>query len=185
MKNAPLMHGSTFTLLQRFVEKNYGRDVWENLLRKSGVGQKSYNAHQNYPLLEMEAIIGEASRITGLSEEVIKEKFGEGMVPDLMVLYKKYVEPEWKTFEMLLYTEHIMHKAVRKEESNANPPVLNVSRVHDKLLIIDYFSERRMGCLAVGIIKGIAKYYHEENKIKVESSSSPNDERVQIRIEFL
>lgn len=179
------MHGSTFILLQRFVEKTYGRTVWEKLLQNSGVGLKSYIGHQNYPLLEMEAIIGEASRITGLAEEDIKEKFGEGMVPDLMALYKKYVDPEWKTFEMLLYTEHIMHKAVRKEESNANPPILNVSRVHDKLLIIDYYSERKMGCLAVGIIKGIAKFYQEEDKIKVESASSPNDERVQIRIEFL
>lgn len=179
------MHGSTFILLQRFVEKTYGSDVWDKLLQESGVGIKVFDPHQNYPLLEMEAIVGEASRITGLSEDTLKEKFGEAMVPDLMALYKKYVDPEWKTFEMLLYTEHIMHKAVRKENSNANPPVLNVSRVHDKLLIIDYYSERKMGALAVGIIKGIAQYYNEGNKIKVESTTSPNDERVQIRVEFV
>ncbi len=50
--------------------------------------------------------------------------------------------------------------------------------------MIDYFSKRKMGALAVGIIKGIATYYNEQDKIEIKSMSDPEDERVQIRVEF-
>jgi hypothetical protein len=73
---------------------------------------------------------------------------------------------------------------VRKQENQADPPVLLVTRVHDKLLTIDYYSKRRMASLAIGIINGIAKYYNEADKVKVICQSDPNDERVQLRIEF-
>ncbi|MCW3077933.1 MAG: hypothetical protein JWO32_2542 [Bacteroidetes bacterium] len=178
------LHGSIFLLLQRFVNSNYGEGTWEKLLTLAGHSGKEFNTHANYPLTEMNAIIVQASKLTGIAESDLKEKFGEKMVPDLMHMYKKYMQPEWKTFEVLAYTELVMHKAVRKEEHNAHPPILNVSRVHDKLLIIDYHSERKMGSLAVGIIKGIAAYFNEQDQIQVIPLSNPNDERVQIRVEF-
>ncbi len=173
-----------FLLLQRFVNAEFGNGVWEELQKETSGEAKKYNGHQNYPLSEMEAILNTASTKTGLTLAELMEKFGEKMVPDLMAAYSKYVNPEWKTFEVLEYTEHVMHRAVRIEESSADPPVLNVSRVHDKLLIIDYYSERKMGSLAVGIIKGIAAYFGEADKVKVHSNSSPNDARVQLRVEF-
>jgi hypothetical protein len=85
---------------------------------------------------------------------------------------------------MLENTELVMHKAVRMEENQAAPPFLNVSRVHDNLIIIDYYSKRKLASLAIGIIKGIAKFYDETEKVHVVPMTNPNDERVQIRIEF-
>ena len=177
-------HGSMFFLLEKFLKKELGAEAWKEIYERAGSSNKTYNPHENYSSSEMDALIYEASQITHQSVYELKEKFGESMVPDLMELYKKYVNPSWKTFEVLEYTEHVMHKAVRREESKASPPVLNVSRVHDKLLIIDYNSERRMGSLAIGIIKGIARFYNESEKVKVIPASDPNDERVQIRVEF-
>ncbi len=40
-----------------------------------------------------------------------------------------------------------------------------------------------MSCLAIGIIKGIAKYYNESDIIKVVSMTDANAERVQIKVE--
>lgn len=178
------LHGSIFLLLQRFVQSNYGEGTWEKLLTLSGLPGKIFDMHANYPLTDMEAIIAQASLLTGMGEADLKEKFGEKLVPDLIGMYKKHLQPDWKTYEVLTNTELVMHKAVRKDEQNAHPPILNVSRVHDKLLIIDYHSERKMGCLAVGIIKGIAAYFNEEDKIQVIPLTNPNDARVQIRVEF-
>jgi hypothetical protein len=76
-----------------------------------------------------------------------------------------------------------MHGAVRREGS-ATPPVLNVNRVNEKLLYIDYYSKRKMGSLAIGIIKGIAKYFNEAERIQITSMSNPNDERVQLKVIF-
>jgi len=177
------IHGSMFFLLNEFIVANYGDKTWLKLTKKAGA-VSVYDPHKNYPASDMFLIINEAAIYTGLTENKIKENFGEHLVPGLLTLYKSHIRPEWKTFEMLLNTELVMHKAVRKQENEANPPVLNVSRVHDKLLIIDYYSKRKMGSLAIGIIKGIAKFYDESDKINVIPTSDQNDERVQIRIEF-
>lgn len=185
MHSEPKIHGSIFLLLSRFIADRYGPETWTTLLDNAGLKKHAYELHESYPLFEIESIILQASRLTGIAESDLKENFGQHMAADLMKMYLHYLSPEWKTFDILVNTEIVMHKAVRKQEHKANPPILNISRVHDKLLIIDYYSERKMGSLAVGIIKGIAAYFNEEENIKVVPLSNPNDERVQIRVEFI
>jgi len=183
MLNDSNIHGSVFLLLENYVN-GFGEGVWKSLINAAGLSGRIYSGRENYPLTEMQSILVEASRATGLQESDLKEQFGEKLVPALLAMYKNYLNPEWKTFELLEFTEHVMHKAVRKEESKANPPVLNVARVHDKLIIIDYYSKRKMGSLAVGIVRGISKYYNESDRVKVIPMTNPNEERVQIRVEF-
>jgi len=177
------IHGSLFSLLRDFINA-HKPNSWQNLLDSVDLGHRVYEPHENYPMAEMESILRKASELTGMSPTELKEKFGENLVPSLLALYGKYVDPKWKTFDLLVNTEIVMHKAVRKEENKAYPPILNVSRVHDKLLFIDYYSARKMGSLAVGIINGIARHYNESDKVKVISNTNPDEERVQLRVEF-
>ncbi|MCE3280626.1 MAG: hypothetical protein K0S44_2817 [Bacteroidetes bacterium] len=179
-----LVHGSIFILLKKFVVNTYTDTTWLELNRMAGTSERVYEMNQSYPLHEMDSIVSTAATHIGLSESDLKEKFGEYLVPDLFNLYKQYLNPGWKTFETLENTEKIMHGAVRSGGS-ANPPVLNVSRVNDQLLYIDYYSKRKMGSLAIGIIKGIAKYFNESDQIQITSMSNPNDERVQIKVKFI
>ena len=179
-----LVHGSIFILLKKFVVTTYTDTTWLELYRIAGTSERVYEMNQSYPLHEMDSIVSTAATHTGVSESDLKEKFGEYLVPDLFNLYKQYLDPAWKTFETLLHTEKIMHGAVRKG-STATPPVLNVSKVSDQLLFIDYYSKRKMGSLAIGIIKGIAKYFNESDQVQITSLSNPNDERVQIKVKFL
>lgn len=178
------VHGSIFFLLKKFVVTNFSEKVWEELNREAGTEGKIFEITQNYPIEDIGAIVGAASRHTGASVNELKEKFGEYLVPDLFSLYSSYLRPEWKTKDVLIHTENVMHGAVRKLNSTANPPILNVSKVSDQLLIIDYHSKRKMGSLAVGIIKGIARYYGEHDSIDVTPTTDPDDERVQIRVTF-
>ncbi len=178
------VHGSIFFLLKKFVDKNYPSGTWNKLIEVSGA-TGIYEITASYPMSEIGMIVGTASNITGTSVHQLQENFGEYLVPDLFSLYSTYLQPEWGTFEVLLYTESVMHGAVRALNSTANPPVLNVSKVNNQLLMIDYYSKRRMGALAVGIIKGIAKYYKEDQDIIITSITNADAERVQIRIEFI
>ena len=52
-------------------------------------------------------------------------------------------------------------------------------------LLVDYRSRRRMAGVAVGIIRGIAAHYQESDRVKVTRLSAAEDERVQIRVDFL
>jgi hypothetical protein len=178
------VHGSIFFLLKKFANNNFSPDAWEKLNEEAGTSHVEFELTKNYPIHFISAIIDAASNSTGLSTNELKERFGEYLVQDLFKLYADYLKPQWKTFEVLENTELVMHGAVRRLNSTANPPILNVSTVTEKLIIIDYYSKRKMGGLAVGIIKGIAKYYNEHDTVQVRSTTDPEDERVQIRVEF-
>jgi len=100
----------------------------------------------------------------------------------LRYLYQKYVNPDWRTLEMLENTEHSLHNQVRREHPENSPPVLKVERLGENELIINYVSPRRMGGLAVGIVRGLAAYYDEADKIDVMPTTSEDGEHVQIHV---
>ncbi|MFD3002110.1 heme NO-binding domain-containing protein [Pontibacter toksunensis] len=146
-------------------------------------GHAPFQMDETYPTSEIAAIVGKASELMGIPPHQLMEKYGESLVPDLFLIYKKYMRPEWRTYDMLLNTEAAMHAAVRKEDSRATPPLLLVTKKGRRQLVVDYYSRRRMAAVAVGIIKGIAKY--ESEKVEVTLLTPVGEERVQIRVYFL
>lgn len=178
------MHGSIFVFFRKFVENTFSPDFWTKRVDDAGIPDAEYAITKRYPTNEIFKLLQSISVATGISHHELQEKFGQHLVPDLLTVYGKYVDPSWKTYDLIKHTEAIIHKAVRIETEEANPPILNISPVSENLIIIDYHSQRRMSSLAIGIIKGIAKYYNEEKEISVKSTTGLDDERVQIRIEF-
>lgn len=179
------MHGSMFVLLKRFIEGLYDYSTWVKLLKEAGIAHAPYQMDGVYPTREIFAIVGKASELTGIPPHKLMERYGEALVPDLLLVYNKYIQPEWRTYDMLLHTEAAMHAAVKREDSRANPPLLLVTKKGERQLIVDYHSRRRMAGVAVGIIRGIARYFHESDLVEVTLLTPPEEERVQIRVEFL
>ena len=179
------MHGSIFVLLKRFVESAYDYSTWIKLLEAAGIRRAAYQMSETYPTQELMRIIRTAAQLTGIPVPDLMEKYGEFLVPDLLLIYKKYIRPEWNTYNMLVHTEAAMHGAVRKEDNRTSPPILSVTPAGDRQLLIDYHSKRRMAGVAVGIIKGIAKHYNESDQVTVTRLSAADEESVQIRVDFL
>ncbi|KAA3440273.1 heme NO-binding domain-containing protein [Rufibacter hautae] len=180
-----MMHGSIFVLLKRYVENAFDYSTWVRLVESAGIERTAYHMHEMYPTDELFGIVNKASEATGIPIYDLMESYGEFLVPDLLLVYKKYVKPEWRTYEMLLNTEEAMHGAVKKEDGRTSPPKLLVTKQGPSRLIVDYHSKRRMAGVAVGIIKGIAKYYHEGEEVSVTRLTEPHAERVQIVVDFL
>jgi hypothetical protein len=179
------MHGSIFVLLKRFVESSYDYSAWMRLLEKVGLEGQTYQMHEMYPTDDLFAIVHQASEDTGIDIYDLMEKYGEFLVPDLLLVYKKYLNPDWRTYDMLLNTEEAMHGAVKNEDARTSPPRLLVTKQEGNRLMIEYHSKRRMAGVAVGIIKGIAKYYHESDRVKVTRLTEPYAETVQIMVDFV
>lgn len=176
------MHGTILTLLKRYVQTQYDHSTWVKLMELSGLDQVEFNHKTVYPDEHMYALVGHAAAMTGLSTGELHEKFGEYLVPDLMYMYQKLLRPEWKTLDMLEHTELTMHKRVRQEHVENSPPVLDVNRLSPNELMIDYVSPRRMGGLAVGIVRGVAAYYDEADRIEVMPTTTEDGERVRIHV---
>ncbi len=178
------MHGSIFVLLKRFVESEHGYSGWINLTEMAGLHGVSYQMHEMYSTSELFSIVHAASQATSTPVYELTEKFGEFLVPDLLLIYKKYIRPEWRTYDMLLNTEASMHGAVKSEDNRTTPPLLLVTKKGSNQLIVDYYSKRKMAGVAVGIIRGIAKYYHESDIVTVTRLTPADAERVQICVDF-
>ena len=116
------MHGSIFVLLKRFIEKEYDYSTWLKLTEEAGVERPPYEMSEMYPTRELFAIVNTASQAIDVPVNTLMERFGEFLVPDLLLIYKKYVRPEWRTYEMLLNTEVAMHGAVRKPTAGPTLP---------------------------------------------------------------
>ena len=176
------MHGTIFTLLKRYVQTQYDHSTWVKLTELAGLAAGNFSHREVYPDEQMYALVGQAAEMVGIPAGELHEKFGEYLVPDLMYMYQKYVDPDWRTLEMLENTEHTMHDQVRREHPENSPPVLQVQRLNPNELLINYVSPRRMGGLAVGIVRGLAAYYDEADRIDVLPTTSEDGERVQIHV---
>lgn len=176
------MHGNILTLLKRYVQTQYDHSTWVRLVELSGLDQVEFDHKAVYPDEYVYRLVGHAAEMTGLSAGELHEKFGEYLVPDLMYMYQKLLQPEWKTLDMLEHTELTMHRQVRQEHSENAPPVLEVSRLGPNELLIDYVSPRRMGGLAVGIVRGLAAYFDEADRIDVMPTTSEDGQRVRIHV---
>ncbi len=176
------MHGTIFTLLKRYVQTQYDHSTWVQLMEVAGLEKVDFDHKTVYPDAHMYALIGHAAELTGISAGELHEKFGEYLVPDLMYMYQKLVQPGWKTLDLLEHTEMTMHRQVRQEHAENAPPVLTVTRLGPDEVMIDYVSARRMSGLAVGIVRGLAVYFDEADRIDVLPTTSEEGERVSIRV---
>ncbi|MDB5264003.1 MAG: hypothetical protein JWQ14_3286 [Adhaeribacter sp.] len=178
------LHGSMFVLLKRYIEHTYDYSTWFNLLAAVGLQDSSYQMHEKYPTKDLYALVHAVAQMTKTPKYNILEQFGEFLVPDLLLIYRKHVQPQWRTYDMLLNTEATMHGSARKEDGSTDPPILLVTKKGSHQLMVDYHSKRRLAGVAVGIIKGIANYYQESDKVNVECLTGKEEERVQILVSF-
>ncbi|RYU78250.1 heme NO-binding domain-containing protein [Hymenobacter persicinus] len=176
------MHGSIINLLKRFVQVHYDHSTWLRLVELSGLSSADFEMMRVYPDEQMFALVGQAAEMTGIPAAELQEKFGEFLVPDLMLVYKRYVQPGWDTLAMIEHTEEAMHGAVRRDLPGTRPPALHVTRRSENELEVRYESERRMGALAVGIIRGLATYFDEADQIEVQATTREDGQQVTIQV---
>jgi tRNA A-37 threonylcarbamoyl transferase component Bud32 len=155
------MHGLIFLQLQRFAQKQDRIASWESLLREAQLPLKSYSPARVYPDEEVLALVGAASRLLNMPAGAVLEAFGEFVAPELIRLYGKLIEPQWKTLDLIENTEKLIHTAVRVGNPGAAPPVLNCVRNTPDDLQIVYSSDRQLCGIAKGIVKGVARHYGE------------------------
>ena len=75
------------------------------------------------------------------------------------------VQPEWKTLDLVMNAEELIHSVVRRRNPVAKPPVLRCARYSDDEVQLVYASPRKLCHIAKGIVRGVARHYHEEVSI--------------------
>lgn len=159
------MHGIILSELKRFVESRQGAPAWSRLLKKAGVPDARYLANETYPDQEVVAIVGAASKMSGIEPQAILEDFGEFIAPNLLEIYSALIRPEWRTLDVILNTERNVHTVVRIKSQGAAPPELKCVRKGPDEVVLTYDSPRKMCAVAKGIARGLARHFNETIQI--------------------
>lgn len=159
------MHGVFFLELRKFIHVNYGEPLWKKIVTecRSEPAIKPLAAYPDAEFFEMAALL--ASK-TNQNVRQVYEKFGEFIAADLFKVYHDYIQPEWKTFDLLEKADGAIHKMIRIKEKKADPPHLIVERVNEDNVGIRYRSHRKLCSLAIGVIRGISNHYNEKIRIR-------------------
>lgn len=155
------MHGLIHSGFSKYISSAYSAETMRDILARAGFAGKVYVATAVYPDEETIAIVQAASKVTGVPQEKILEGFGEFIARDLIGMYPMLIKKEWKTLELLLNTEEVIHRVVRLKNPGAQPPRLKFVQTGPNKLTLFYDSPRKMSVLARGIIKGVAAHYGE------------------------
>lgn len=179
------MHGTIFTELQKYVTTKLGADAWKALLRESAVPTRVYLPIREYPDAELVALVATASRITEIPVPALLKDYGEFIAPDLIKMYRAYINPQWKTLDLLEHTEEQIHVRVRDDHKGASPPYLTTTRLSPTEAMVHYTSTRKLCAVAEGIALGIARYYGETIELTQERCMHRGDQTCEIRVRLV
>jgi hypothetical protein len=154
------MHGLVFAELERFVSRVHGPEQWQLTLAQAQMSSQVFVALGTYPDADLMKLVQSASRVTKTPVQPLLEAFGESITPTLFSMYRTVIAKEWRTLDLVENTELVIHTVVRSR--GGTPPVLSTQRTNATHLVVTYGSQRKLCAFARGIIRGIAKHYHEQ-----------------------
>jgi len=170
------MKGIVAKCLEELVVNKYGKENWEEILKKSDlpIDLKIYS-HKNIPDDVILKVINNACSVLDVSFEQIADIFGSYWINDFVSKkYFAFFKPKYSAKDFLLQMNRIHEKMTERIE-NAKPPHFEFEDVTDNSIVMSYHSERHLEPIWLGIIKGVGEYYNEKleiipitkNKVKI------------------
>jgi predicted hydrocarbon binding protein len=156
--------GIVFNLLEEVVSKQYGEDVWDQLL-DDAAADGVYTSLGSYPDGQLSGLVTAASKRLGLSADEVLRWFGQSAIGLLAGRYPQFFEAHVSTRAFVLTLNDIIHPEVRKIYPGAEVPEFTFDASSSSTLLIEYRSARRLCSFAVGMIEGAARHYGEEARV--------------------
>ena len=164
------MKGVVFTEFMDMVETSFGEEQLDLLLEEAD-SDGVYTAVGTYPHSEMVNLVVVLSKQTGKPIGELLEFFGNYMFQSFTRLYPSFFKEATTSFDFLERVEDYIHVEVLKIYPEAELPRFQTHRISDKQLQMIYKSERSMGMLAVGLIRGCLRHYQETGDVIIEGES--------------
>lgn len=160
------MHGLIFFYMQKFADylSMSGGDAGG--LRATVVREPGrYQPSGVYPDIEAMQILESLSAEVSRPLPAIVQEFGEFLAPSLVKVAGPWIDPSWRTLDLIQNTESLIHSMVRTAKPGAEPPVLETVRVSADELQLVYSSRRRLCVLATGLMRGMARHFGEKIEV--------------------
>ena len=177
------MKGIVFNLLEETVSRDYGEDVWDQLLEAAEL-DGAYTSLGSYSDDDLMRLVAAASSALGTPPDEIVRWFGRSALPLFADTYPQFFEPHASTRSFVLTLNQVIHPEVRKLYPGADVPVFDFDTSSEEVLVMGYASPRKMCAFAEGLIQGAASYYGEEALIEQPQCMVRGDEKCVLEISF-
>jgi predicted hydrocarbon binding protein len=154
------MKGIIFNLLEDVVINDHGQDTWDELLNATSL-DGAYTSLGSYPDEHIQALVGAAARMLGLSPFEVLRWFGQRAIPLLVERYPSFFTAQQSARLFVLSVNGIIHPEVRKIYPGADVPTFEFHDAPGGALMMGYRSRRKLCALAQGFTEGAATHYGE------------------------
>jgi hypothetical protein len=175
--------GVVFNLLEQAISREYGEDVWDDLLDAAGL-DGAYTSLGSYADEDLGAIVAAASSALGTPPDDVVRWFGRSALPLLAESYPQFFEPHDSARSFILTLNDIIHPEVRKLYPGADVPVFDFDTSSDGVLVMGYQSPRMLCAFAEGLIAGGADHYGEAVSIEQPRCMKRGDSKCVLEISF-
>ncbi|PNE03811.1 heme NO binding domain-containing protein [Alcanivorax sp. MD8A] len=156
------MHGAIVSNFKRYLDEFLGEGTWGEVINDAGLKGKTYLPVALYPDGEMEALLAAAERATGLRRDDLLADFGEWVIAPMMQMYQAVIPAGANAIDFLLNLQQTHERIVHMKDPSASAPAIVVNRCGSDLVEIRYASQRNMGAMVPGAVKGVAAWFEEE-----------------------
>lgn len=168
------MKGIVFTELLKMAEDAFGEEVVDGVLDQTDLlDDGAYTAVGNYPCSELMKIVQGFSTHSGISPEVLQQKFGHWMWAVFSDKYPEFMADKENSFAMLEAIDGEIHVEVRKLYPDAELPKFNSKRRSEDHLELEYTSPRPLVPFCHGLIEACTQHFKETVDISLEQTSGP------------
>ena len=166
------MKGIVFTEFLEMVEKKFDYEMVDDILTMQDLPSSGiYSAVGTYLHGEMVTLVTNLHEKTDIPLPVLLETFGEYLFSSLHRAYGGLFSHVTSGLELLNSIEEHIHVQVKKLYPDAELPTFNVLEKSSDKIVMEYYSERKMGDLAVGLMRGCMKHFNEEATIEKDMIS--------------
>jgi hypothetical protein len=154
------MKGIVFNLLEQVVIDEHGEDAWDRILDAAGL-EGAYTAVGSYEDQQFLALVGAASKETGIEPNVLVRWFGARSLPLFAARYPAFFEGHTSARSFILTLNDVIHPEVRKLFPGADVPNFEFHTPDESTVELGYISPRRLCSFAEGLIEGAAAHFGE------------------------
>jgi hypothetical protein len=161
-----------FTELIEMIESKWGLTAVQKVLDDAALPHGGvYTSVGTYPHGEAVAIVQSLSKYSGMAVVDLLEAFGHYLFNRLAAGFPHLLSNITDPFDLLLNIEQLIHVEVKKLYPDARPPMFHGKLLDSGSLEMVYQSNRGMGALAIGLMKGCGDYFKQPLNVAIKDSS--------------
>jgi hypothetical protein len=177
------MKGIIFNLLEEVVTQTHGEEMWDHLLDTTQL-DGAFTSLGNYPDEDLLTLVGAVSAALNQPPNVIVRWFGTQALPLLARKYPAFFVGHHSTRPFILTLNGIIHPEVRKLYPGADTPDFEFDTSSPAVLVMSYYSKRKLCALAEGLIVGAAEHFDETVSIGHALCMHRGDSRCRLELSF-